>query len=171
MIFVFLNLDLHDLLIDNSSLGLIPSFVGYFFMFRGLKEMVSFSGRFQKMIPYVKWIGIYSAINYMAALFGILARLPMPLTLLLDFAAIVISLYISYNIIMGIRDIEMNRSQNLNCTQLYFAWRMLAVFSALPFLGAFIPLIAYISVIVGFGVGVYYIYAFYNTKSLFYVRN
>ncbi|MCL2566450.1 MAG: hypothetical protein FWE24_11695 [Defluviitaleaceae bacterium] len=140
-------------------------------MFRGLGQMVSFSPYFQKMMLYVKGMGIYSAVIYVMDLSGISAWLPMPVTLLLALVMTVVSLYVSYSIIMGIRDIEMDRSLNLNCAQLYFAWRMLAVFSVLPFLTVFIPLLAFIAIIVGFGVGVYYIYAFYNTKTLFYRNN
>ena len=180
---MFLNFNLQ---IGNSSLGLIPNFLGYFFMFKGLGEMVPYSDYFYKMLPYVKGMGIYSTIIYMMDLSGASALLPMILNLFLGLILIVMSLYIAYNIIMGIRDIEMGKSLNLNCDQLYFAWRLLVVFLPLPsltalilplqelatmamFMGAF-PLLGFILIIANFGVGVY-IYAFYNTKTLFYSNN
>ena len=164
MLLVFLSLDIP---VGAFIVGLFPSFLGYFFMYKGLLDISNYSCCFKKMIVFTRGMIFYSGFLYGINLLGISTLLPL-LFSALEFIAIGFSLYISFNIIAGIRDIETALEENLNFYQLYFAWKLFAVFSVLPFVTGFVPLLAVTSMMIGFAVGIYYLYSFYNTMELFY---
>ena len=165
MLLIFLNFDLE---IGASSIGILPNFLGYFFMFEGIAEVVEFSDYFYNLTRYRRGVIGYSALIYAADLLGLSSRLPTLITVATGLATTALSLFISYNILMGVRDIESGKSQNLNSHQLYFAWKLVAVFSVLPYLTLFAPPLALVSIMLGFAAGVYYLFAFYTAMDLFY---
>jgi len=162
MIFVFLNFEIN---LGNISVGLIPSFLGYFFMYKGLLELMNYNSYFERLMAFVRGMIIYTAILYLVDLLGIMPYFAVPLLALISVG---LALYIAYNIIMGIKEIEASQNRNLNTQQLYFAWKLQAVFSFLPIVTGFLPLLAIAAIMLGFVVGVYFLYMFYNTMSLFY---
>lgn len=169
MILIFLDFNLD---IDSSRIGLLPDFLGYIFMLKGLLELAEFSDRFSNISPYVKGMIVYSGIYYVMDLFGISFTLGESLNYVLGLLSTILSLYISYNIIMGIIDIETTKIQNLNSNQLYSTWKLMAVFSLITYLFVLIiPVLAVISILASLVLGIYYLYIFYQTKNLFYEQN
>lgn len=168
MLLVFLNFNLD---IGPSRIGLIPNFLGYVFMLKGITELSTLSKRFLKVEPLTKAIAIYSGICYAMDTFGITSMLGELLAFILGLLTTIFSLIISHGIVMGILDIELTKAQNLNANNLYSTWRLLAGFSLVTFLLYFIPLLAVISIIAGFIVGIYYLFVFNQTKKLFYEQN
>ena len=176
MLFVFLNFDLN---IGNASIGLIPNVIGYYFMLKGLSEMVDFSERFAKVIPIVQVMMVFSVITYVLALIGGSVNVDIqsgyyvitPLNwsmLAFGFVSVVISLYISYNIIMGIRDIELAQFRDLNVVQLYLLWKLKVLFAPLIFFIFIAPAIAIIGTVISFVIAVIYLFAFNKAKNLYY---
>ena len=175
MLFVFLNFDLS---FGPVIIGFIPTFVGYIIMAKGLEELAGFSDRFLKVAPYVIGMAIFSGISYAMDLFGITATLEESSSgnffvfLLIGLVLAIASIYITYSIIMGIKEIETTRGQGLNSGPLYSAWRVSVIFSLLSLAFAFIiPELALVCVIVTFVVYVYYLFMFNKTKNLFYQEN
>ena len=179
MILVFLNFNLD---IGASRIGLIPSFIGYYFMLKGLQEIREFSGRFNRIIPLVTGMIVFSCITYILDLFGVTAAAEVDFFyasasdimffMILGLISVLLSLYISYNIIFGIKDIEVNKDQSLNSNHLYSTWKLMAVFSILTFAGLLlIPVLGVIGIIINLVVMVYYLYIFNNTKKLFNEQN
>jgi len=173
MLFVFLNFNIE---IGASKIGLIPGFLGYYFMLRGLTEIEWLSDKFTKVKPFVTVMIIFSGIAYALDLFG----LPTEATLFIEsimiinvwtsaiaFIAMIFSLYISYTIIMGIKDIEITKEQVLNSGRLYSTWKLVAVFSVLTFALLIIPILLIACMIINLVVGIYYLYIFYETTKLF----
>ena len=165
MLLVFFNFNLD---IDSMRIGLIPTFIGYIFIANGLSELTGFSSYFSKIAPYVKGMTVYAGICYVMDLLGISSALGMPISFVLGLISTIMSLLISYSIVMGIKDIEVMRGQNLNSERLYSTWKLLAIFSLIVFLLYIIPVLAFICMIVGFFISVYYLYVFHETKTLFY---
>ena len=79
----------------------------------------------------------------------------------------IFSFYISYNIIMGIKDIEIIKEQTLNSDQLYFAWKLLVVFSVLTYVLLIFPILAIACVVISFAIGICYLVIFNKTRKLF----
>jgi len=104
-------------------------------------------------------------------LLGISFIIGMPIDFVLGLISTVVSLFISHGIIMGIRDIEIAKVQNLNAGQLYSTWKLLAIVSLAVYLLYIIPVLAVICMIAGFMIAVYYLSIFNKTKNLYYGEN
>ena len=165
MIFVFINLNLD---IDTTRIGLIPTFVGYIFMVRGLSELVGISDRFLKVKPFAIGMAIYSIVLYALDLLGISLALGWSFSYILSLISSAVSLFISYGIIMGIKDIEIMRLKELNSERLYTAWKLLAFTSiASHLLIVIVPMLAFMSTVISLIIGVYYLFVFNETKNLY----
>ncbi len=164
MLLVFLDFNLN---LGNSTIGLIPDFIGYFIMVKGLVELSGESSNFTKVIAVGKGMIIYAGVIYIFDLLGISHNLGV-ITYLLGLISTIASLYISYHVVIGIKDIEEQSSKYLNADGLYRTWRIMAIFSVVMYLLIFIPLLALIGVLVGLGVSVYYLVVFNRTKNLYY---
>ncbi|MCL2215674.1 MAG: hypothetical protein FWB91_01510 [Defluviitaleaceae bacterium] len=177
MILVFINFNLD---IGYMRIGIIPSFLGYYFMLKGLAEIMELSSRFSKVIPYVKGMIVYSVIIYVMDLLGGATAIDLLyiytptglLMLAIGIITIVLSLFISYNIIMGVKDIEITQEQDLNSDRLYLAWKLLVVFSVLTHIVIllYITAFAVVGILVSFLIQIYYLFAFYRTKTLYYEK-
>jgi len=166
MLLIFLNF---NITIGSSLIGLIPTFLGYIFIVRGLSELTGLSNWFSKILPYVKYMVLYSGLCYAMDLFGISAMIGAPVSFVLGLISIIVSFFISYNIIMGIKNIETTRMQNLNSRQLYNTWKLLVVTSLTACIFYFIETtVSAIFIVLGFAMAVYYLYIFSKTKKLFY---
>jgi hypothetical protein len=175
MILVYLNftIELGD---GASTISLFPSFIGYFLMLKGLSEVSEFGVRFVRLKPYVKVAMIYTGIAYIIDLLGIVRwMVPFPafiLSLALALLATVLSLFIAYTIIMGIKDIELEKEQHLGSERLYLRWKLLAVFTLLSYSAFFLmPMVAFLIMLSGFIVALFYLLAFKGTRRLFYQQN
>jgi hypothetical protein len=161
---VFLDFDLK---FGNSKIGLIPDFIGYFVMISGLVEMAGESPLFMKVKPYVTGMAFYTGVLYVLNLAGISMSLGV-LSYGLAFIPTVVSLYISYNIVMAVIDMEGKYNTSFNGGSLKPIWTLLAVFNILSFVSLLFSAAAIIFIIVSFIVAVYFLFAFNKSKNLYY---
>ncbi|NLK73333.1 MAG: hypothetical protein GX285_09975 [Clostridiales bacterium] len=161
---IFLDFNLN---IGSSQIGLIPDFVGYIVMIKGLVEMAMESGQFIKVKPFASGMAVYTGILYVMDLFGISASLG-ALSYILGIASVIISLYISYSIVMGVREIEEKYSIFMNGDSLYSAWKILAILNILTFVLIIIPALAIICIIATFVIAILFLVAFNKSKNLYY---
>jgi len=163
-ILIFLDFNLN---LGNSQIGLIPDFVGYIVMISGLEEMAGESTLFMKVKPYVTGMAIYTGVLYLLDLVGLSVSLGV-LSYVLAFTSTAVALYISYNIVMGVIDMEGKYNTPLNGDSLKSTWTLLAVFNVLTFVLLLIPPVAIICIIVFFIVAICFLVAFNNSKNLYY---
>lgn len=163
-ILVFLNFNLN---LGNSKIGLIPDFVGYMVITSGLTEMARESSLFIKIKPYVTFMIVYSGVLYIFDMLGISVSLG-ALSYLLIFIATSISLYISYNIVLGVVEMEKKYKTLFNGDSLKRAWTFLAVFNILTFIVLLIPSITVILILISFIAAICFLVAFKNSKNLYY---
>lgn len=170
MLLVLLNFNLD---INTIRIGLIPTFLGYIFMFLGANDMTSYSNRFSKVKPLIAVMIVYSLITYFMDLFGITYQMHIALSIIIGLVLTVMSLVISHMIISGIQEIEVTRQQNLETGKLYSAWVWLAILTVAVYFLALIPSSAMIviCIIAGFIIVIYYLVVFNRTKQLFYFNN
>ncbi len=156
-----------NLTLGNSQLGLIPDFIGYIVLRNGLAEMAGESPLFLKAKPYATGMAVYTGILYFMDLLGISASLG-ALSYLLAIASTVISLYISYDIVMGVKDMEEKYNAPLNGASLHATWTLLAVFNIVVYISLLIPVLAVICIIVTVIVAICFLVAFSKSKNLYY---
>jgi len=163
MVFVFLDFTIN---METSKLGLIPDFVGYILIVQGLSEMASESPRFGKIKGLSLAMVVYTALLYAFDLLGVILSEGL-FSWLLGLASTIISLYISYNIVMGVRDMEAG-GRNLDGASLLAVWKVYAVVSLAIHLLFLVPALNILLLIAGLVLGIVFLFAFNRTKNLYY---
>lgn len=164
--FMFLFFDF-DLNLNEMKIGLIPDFVGYIIMAKGLLEMADKSPLFLKVRPYASGMALYTAILYIMDLFNISTALG-GMTYLLAIISIVISLYISYHIVMGVLDLEKSFGMNLSGDILKSIWYIHAGVTIMTYLTIIIPVFLLLFIFVSFIVSIIFLVMFNQSKNQYY---
>ena len=166
MAFVFLNF---NVMIGVWNVGLFPSFIGYFFILKGLTEMSGLSHRLYKMTPIVLIVGAFASMMYVMELFGAIGAGAFGHIMVL--ISINLALYVTYSFIMGIQDIEVHKKQDLNMAQLFFAWKVLAIGAFLPFVARLAPIPEIVATMASFAIVLYFLLVLDKTRRLVYANN
>lgn len=163
-IFIFLDFNLD---LGNSRIGLIPDFIGYIALINGLVEMALESPLFMKVKSYASGMAVFSGVLYVMDMLGISVSLG-GLSYILAIISTVISLYISYHIVMGVIDMESKYRKNFNGDSLKSNWTTLAVLNALTFVLMLFPPIAFICMILTLVVTILFLVAINTSKNQYY---
>lgn len=161
-VFLDFNLDL-----GTIRIGLIPDFVGYIFIIKGLEEMASQSTFFSKTKPFATGMLVFTSILYALDLFGLALVYNPMMGLVLGLVSTAISLYITYNIVMGVSDMEKMQERNLNGFQLYNMWKVLAILNIVMYILLFIPALGLMAFIALLIVNIMFLVAFNKSKNLY----
>jgi hypothetical protein len=86
---------------------------------------------------------------------------------ILELFAMLMSLYISLNIVMGVKDMESIHVFNLNASSLYSFWKLIAAFSLIAYFLYLIPGIAVIALILWFIFAICFLASFNKVKRLY----
>ena len=129
--------------------------------------MAKESVNFKKSQAFCGGHDIFTGVIYVADFFGFSGEFG-TLTYLLSVVSTVISLYISYNIVMGVLDTEKLRGVSLDGQQLKSAWMLRVVFSIVAYVLLWFGSLAVIGIIMSFIVSVYFLLIFNNSKKLYY---
>lgn len=163
LLLVFLDF---NLTINNAKIGLLPDFIGYAVMLGGLSELSGESPYFEKIRPYTIGMIIYTGVLYGMDLIGFSAS-PGIYSYILAILSTVVSLYISYGIVMGVKDLEIRLHTPLNGESLYSAWIFLAVMNAVVYISLLVPSLAILCIIAALIGAVWFLVAFNRTKNLY----
>lgn len=164
--FILVMLDL-NFTFGNSHIDILPDFVGYIVMIKGLVEMAEESHFFMETKPYVTGMALYSGFLFFIDITGIYMSLG-ALTTILALLSNFISLYISYKIVMGVIDMEGKHNSNMNGQKLKSRWTAYAVLNLLAYISLLIPTISVIFLITGVIAFICFLYAFNESKKLYY---
>jgi len=133
--------------------------------------MAEESNFFVKIKPFVTGMAIYASILYFLDLIGASVSFG-TLTYLLAITSIVVSLYISYHIVMGVIEMEGTYQTFLNGNNLKSTWQLLAIFNVLSFVSSFVSLLtlaaAIFFILASFVAAVCFLVAFGNSKNRYY---
>lgn len=154
--------------IGSIRIGLIPDFMGYILMIKGLTEIERFSEHFIKTKPFANGMLIFSIIIYVMDFLSISPILGTFINTVLGILSMILSLLIVYKIILGIKDIEDNMLIDLHSKQLYSTWKLLAFLSILVYILIFIPSFILLCVLMNLVVNIYFLYMFNKSKNQFY---
>lgn len=164
--FVFLNFFIN---FNSARVGFIPDFIGYYFIYLGLKELLKESEYFERILPFVLGMGVYSVITYGLDLSGLSVKFE-SILLVTHLIASVLFYMITYSIIMGIKDIETKRSADLASEKLKKIWQVILVLEILTLVLMMIPtlsLLSIITIITAFVLRITYLFVFNKTKYNF----
>ena len=163
MVFIFIEFNIN---INTSQIGLFPDFVGYIFMAQGLTELSQKSRRFSAALPFATVMAVLTGIDYVVKLMGLSAGTTLGYFVWLAFTCI--SLYISYNIVMGIKEMEKTELRFLGAEGLFRWWMMLFIWSVVSFGLFLIPALWVVIAIAGFIFSLCYLLGFNSTRKLYY---
>lgn len=164
--FLLIFLDFNLTINSAYVIGLIPDFVGFIFMIKGLKELAGESPRFSKLRPFAIGMTVYACIVYVlnALAVGTTSTL---LSFALSFAETAVSLYISYNIVMGVHDMEIRHSACFNYNNLKTYWTVMAIFQAVAYVGFFIPAFSIVCILVSCAFSIVFLVQFHRSRKLY----
>ncbi len=164
MIFIFINI---NLTLGNSKIDILPDFIGFFMLVKGLEELYNQSDNFIKIKPFATGLGVYTLIVFLLNLFGI----GYGLEYVAGIVYTILLIYVTYTIIIGIMDIEKSFNISLDTERLMSSWKIMTIFNVLIFIVIFIPFLNFIFLIFSIVFTIAYLVSFNRTKNLYYENN
>ncbi len=161
LLFLFLNFSLK---MGTIQIGLLPDFLGYLLLLHGLRRMAGEGARFAHLPPLVLRFAIYTALVYLLELGGLSARLGV-LDRLLQVACTVMRLYVSYELMQGMADLERRDGCDYAASGLRLAWTALAVSNMLNYLLLFNSVLGTLCALFALAAGIAYLIAFYHCRQ------
>lgn len=163
-----------DLSFNGHSLDVLPDFVGYFLLIRGMKEMEAESGLFRNPRPFAVGMMVYSAVLWVGDLLAVTGE--GWLSQILDLITMIVALYIAWMLIRAVQETEESRMAKLNSGRLFAFWKGLAAIQVaarvlglmvnLANLGVLISLIALLGLVV-FVVNILYLIAWWKAARAY----
>jgi hypothetical protein len=152
---------------NTCVLGLLPDFVGFLLILRGLKELQQYSAEFVKIQPVVILMAVSKFITYLLDLTGVTAQ-NQTVMAVVGLVFLLFYLYIEYEIICGIRDMERVLEMDCNARPLLSLWKVIACFGILANLVyIFAPAVSILFLIVLVIADLVFLYTFYQAKKLY----
>ena len=164
MLFVFLDIPLE---LGSATLELLPDFVGYLLMMKGLRELSVESTVFQRgetvalvmaVIHGVHWLMDFFAASVQAELYAWLVGL----------VVTVLDLVLTYWVVKGVEDMERRYHWVLQAGKLRSMWLVQLVLTILCTLLNWLPLVGTVCVIASFVVAVCFLVAMNDTRKRYY---
>ena len=109
-IFIFLRLDIK---LGDAVIGLLPTFVGYIFVLKGLNNMSQYNNKLVKMRPAAVIMLILNLITYILALMNI-PSLGSAIYTSIQIARMLISYFVYFVITAAISEMERSLKINMN---------------------------------------------------------
>lgn len=166
LLFIFLNFDLN---LGNMKIGLLPDFVGYFLMIKGFDELIKESEFFDKVRPWAAFMTCYTGIIYVLEFLGA-SNLLQGFSIILGIISMCISLFILYQIVSGVIDMEKKYQITLEGEKLKSLWTFMAISNVVVYILIFINVFAVFLAIILLIVHIIFLFAFNNTKNLYYME-
>lgn len=146
--FIYLNFTLN---LNQFSLNVLPDFVGYILLLKGIRELEEESRLFRGVRPFAVGMAVYTAILWVGALLGAAANDGM-IARLLSLVGTIVSLYISWLLIRGVAEMEEKRAADLNGERLLTLWKTLAAIRVVTQMLELMLNLVNMSILAGFAV-------------------
>lgn len=160
--FIYLHFDLS---VNAHTLNVLPEFVGYFLLLQGLRELEEESCVFSGVRPFAVGMAVYTGILWVGALLGVTGTGSW-LSTLLSLVSTAVSLYISWTIIQGVREMEERHQADLNSAGMSLAWTVLLVANiAVYVMTLFLSVAAVVALVAAFVGVILLLVAFWRGKE------
>lgn len=156
-----------EITLGSAVFGLLPDFVGYFLLMRGMTRLAEESSAFDKGRHWAFGLLLVSAILYGADLMD---PDPMAKVMLwvLGLCELIVMLMLVRKIISGVGQLEQDHSWQLGSEKLRGMWLILAVIQPLCHLVSWIPLVGSICSVASGVTGLLFLIAFWGSRKSFY---
>ena len=161
MLLIWLDL---DITLGTCRIGLLPDFVGYIMLMRGLDSLREESRHFGRVRPWAMVMAVYTGVLYAMDLFGVSVDMPV-LDWCLGLVAAIVALAVQYGIVGGVQDMEAAHGWDLQSDKLRTLWLALAAMQMMSALLYWIPILSIMLVIAACIVSICFLAAFYRTKK------
>ena len=163
MLLVFLDVNVE---FNNHSMDVLPDFVGYLLMMRGLEGLSPMSRFFEKARPVAMGMMIFSAVLFGMDLLAVTVHARF-LSFCLGLAGMICSLLIGFWIVSGVQDMERCRGWDLEGEKLHSMWLYSAVIQCITYVCGWIPLVGPMGSIAALVMYICFLAAFYRSKNLY----
>ena len=165
MLLVFLDFTLS---IGNSRIDLIPDFVGYILMMKGIMELIQGCEELDKARQFAMGMAIFTGAQFAMDLLGISVSIGWFTSYILAAGALAGELITAYWIIQGILRLQIIYNRNLEAENLLYIWKVRLAFSIAAYALSWVSFLAFIAIIGNLIVSIIYLGYFNKTKNLYY---
>jgi len=152
---------------DNGGVvHLIPSFVGYAFIFRGLNQLHDENNFFARMIPWSGGMFIWHILFWIVSFSGGM-YVDNALVIVIELVPTIIQLYILWQIINGIQDMEHRHGNDYESILLRKAWYGLLAFIPMWLFSLTAPQLGLLFFIAMLAISAVFLYRFCITNRLY----
>lgn len=167
MLLVFLDVNVG---FNNHIFDILPDFVGYFLMMRGLEAMARESRWFAKARPVALVMAVYSAVLYAVDALAVTVYSRF-LSFCLGLLAMAASLLLGWWTVSGVREMEQLQNRDLEGEKLRSFWLYMAIIQGITYACGWIPLVGTMGSIAALVMNICFLAAFYRSKNLYEARN
>lgn len=161
-LFIFVNLNVP---FGEITINFLPEFLGYMFILRGIKEFKDYSPEFTKVEPFAKAMFIFSFLPFVFNVTGY--NTGMAIALVISAVLITGHLYVSYGVVKGIMEIEINTQNDLLGDKLYSKWKYNAYVQVASLILLLVPLLNLFVLFASIITAVLLVIAMYKTSDAY----
>lgn len=151
---------------NGAVLGLLPDFIGFFLIYRGLKQMVPESGHFAKARPWALGLGVYCGVLYAMDLLAVSAAIEI-YSWVLGCLGTAAGLYVTYCISRGVQETEACNSFDLNGGKLFGVWVAVALSQILAAVLVWVPVANIFATFSTLVTAIVYLTSFHQSRKLY----
>lgn len=159
MIFIILDFDLN---LGSTTIGLLPGFVGYYFILKGIDGFNGEVAAFEKVRQLCRIMTVGYIVTYIMDLLAVSLGAA---SYLIGLVFLAVNLYVTFNLTEGIFYLE-EKYGYLQAQVLRNRWKALVIALCVVQISVFIPFAAFILLIVNLVCAVMFLVAFNTTKNL-----
>ena len=159
---VFINFNLS---FNAHTLNILPPFLGYLLLARGMESLAAESGLFSDIRPFALGMAVYTAVLWAGDLLGVVPR--GMIATLLGLAALAAGWYVSWAVVSAIQDLEERRQAELNGTGLRQAWAAMLITGALTYLSILLPFLTLLFLLASLAAVIAFLAALWKSKERF----
>ncbi len=160
LIFLFLDLNIN---LGQITIGLLPTFVGYFLLARGLQTLPE-DPDFAKARTLSLVMTVYTLVLYIVNLLGLQLQLGL-LGWILDAVRLVVYFSILYLLNRGIGQLQVKTGKDLGAEQLRPLWLVLVVLESATLVLNWIPVVGAFALLGNLVVHIVLLVLYYNVKK------
>ena len=154
LVFIFLNF---NITVSNHAVGLIPTFVGYIFIKRGVAEFEGKVPHFEKLKLFCK---IMIAVGIVVYIMDFLALNIGAMYFIVSIIMLAAAVYTSFNVVEGVLYLEETKQVDLLGAQTRRMWKVLVIGAVAATVTVFIPFLNIIATLANLVCTILFLVAF-----------
>jgi len=155
--------------VGSFTIGLIPSFVGFFLIAKGAKSLYQHSYSFKSANTFSLVAFVYFAVLYAIDLFALapIVYFHRAVNFSISIISAVFLLGTLFHLFKGIQEIEEDHDVKIGYSQLTSCWKILLVSHLLIISAGFIPLLALLCLLLSVVISIVLLVYFHRTNKAF----